>query len=529
MKYDAFISYSSKNKATADAICHTLEENGVRCFIAPRDIPLGKKYGTVIVDAIKQSKVVVLVFSEQSATSPWVESEINVAFSNLKTIVPYKIDATLLNNYEEFYLMLNNRHWIESYPDYRERFKELVAAVTAVVGIKGAAPKPTAAPAPTPKPAPKPISKPTPVAPVQAPSPVVVPTPPPTPTPPPFPTNMPPVKKRHTWVWVVGVLLFVGVVWGVALNFLGSLGESTDSAPAEQTEVVVDKQESQTAPKSASQKKTTTESAKKSVAKKTSTPTTKPTSEAKTVATSQVAEKSATSSSNAQSSSSVAVSDFCEMVFVEGGTFTMGATEEIGYNAFRNEKPEHKVTVSSFYIGKYEVTQAQWEEIMGSTTSNWMGGNYPVEYVSWRDIQEFIRKLNQKTGKKYRLPTEAEWEYAAKGGRKSRGYKYSGSDNIDDVAWYNKVGRPHLVGQKRPNELGIYDMSGNVYEWCQDWYGDYSDASQTNPKGPSSGTFRVLRGGSIHQQATCSRVLWRHSITPSTRYSAYGFRLVRER
>lgn len=194
MKYDAFISYSSKNKATADAICHTLEENGVRCFIAPRDIPLGKKYGTVIVDAIKQSKVVVLVFSEQSATSPWVESEINVAFSNLKTIVPYKIDATLLNNYEEFYLMLNNRHWIESYPDYRERFKELVAAVTAVVGIKGAAPKPTVAPAPTPKPAPKPISKPTPVAPVQAPRPVVVPTPPPTPTPPPFPTNMPPVK-----------------------------------------------------------------------------------------------------------------------------------------------------------------------------------------------------------------------------------------------------------------------------------------------------------------------------------------------
>ena len=216
-----------------------------------------------------------------------------------------------------------------------------------------------------------------------------------------------------------------------------------------------------------------------------------------------------------------------EMVYVAGGTFTMGATAEQGSDAYSDEKPTHSVTVSDFYIGKYEVTQAQWKAIMGSNPSYFKGDNLPVENVSWDDIQEFIRKLNAQTGKRFRLPTEAEWEYAARGGNKSKGYKYSGSDNVDDVAWYydNSSRKTHPVGQKSPNELGIYDMTGNVCEWCQDWYGSYSSSSQTNPTGPSSGSIRVLRGGSWYSHAGTCRVSNRYSDSSDYRGSYNGFRL----
>ena len=216
--------------------------------------------------------------------------------------------------------------------------------------------------------------------------------------------------------------------------------------------------------------------------------------------------------------------DGMKMVFVKGGMFAMG---DIWGDGESDEEPVHYVTVSDFYIGKYEVTQAQWKSIMGSNPSNWKGDNLPVESVSWNDIQEFIKKLNAKTGKKYRLPTEAEWEYAARGGYN---YKYSGSDTLTDVAWYydNSGQKTHPVGQKRPNKLGVYDMSGNVWEWCQDWYGDYSSASQTSPTGPSSGSYRVLRGGSWLNDARSCCVSHRGCFTPSSRYIDLGFRLVLE-
>ena len=218
-----------------------------------------------------------------------------------------------------------------------------------------------------------------------------------------------------------------------------------------------------------------------------------------------------------------------EMVFVKGGTFTMGATAKQRGDADSDEKPAHRVTISDFYIGKYEVTQAQWETVMGKNPSGYKGNNRPVENVSWNDIQEFIEKLNAKTGKKFRLPTEAEWEYAARGGNQSKGYKYSGSDNIDEVAWYddNSSSQTHPVGQKLPNELGLYDMNGNVYEWCSDWYGGYSRGSQTNPTGPANGSGRVLRGGSWNVIARSCRVSSRGSYDPSSRFGNYGgFRLV---
>jgi formylglycine-generating enzyme required for sulfatase activity len=217
-----------------------------------------------------------------------------------------------------------------------------------------------------------------------------------------------------------------------------------------------------------------------------------------------------------------------EMVFVEGGTFQMGATAEQGRNAESNERPVHSVTLNDFYIGKYEVTQAQWKAVMGVNPSSFQGDDCPVENVLWKDIQEFIKKLNQLTGKTYRLPTEAEWEYAARGGKKSKGYQYAGGNSIKEVAWYNgNTGYgTHPVGQKQPNELGLYDMSGNVWEWCQDWYDSYASSSQTNPTGPTSGSYRVLRGGSWDYGVGECRVSNREASNPSFRSGGRGFRLV---
>ena len=185
------------------------------------------------------------------------------------------------------------------------------------------------------------------------------------------------------------------------------------------------------------------------------------------------------------------------MIAVEGGTFKMGAQssdsggDNYDSDAYSNESPVHDVTLSSYYIGETEVTQELWEAVMGSNPSYYSGyPQRPVEYVSLNDCQEFITKLNQLTGKNFRLPTEAEWEYAARGGNKSKGYKYSGSNTIDNVAWYtsNSGSETHDVKTKQANELGIYDMSGNVYEWCQDWYDSYSSGSQTDPTGPTGPT-----------------------------------------
>jgi formylglycine-generating enzyme len=218
----------------------------------------------------------------------------------------------------------------------------------------------------------------------------------------------------------------------------------------------------------------------------------------------------------------------------------MGCTSEQS-NCDSDEKPTRRVTISDFYIGKYEVTQKQWRAVMGTSTdfgsaqsaslsdpSNFKGcDDCPVERVSWNDIQEFIKTLNQKTGKKYRLPTEAEWEFAARGGSAGSPTRYSGSNNIDEVAWYDKNSgsKTNPVGRKKANELGLFDMSGNVWEWCSDWYGSYSSGSQTNPQGPSSGSGRVLRGGGWFSYAQYCRVSIRSYGAPGYRGNYRGFRL----
>jgi formylglycine-generating enzyme required for sulfatase activity len=253
-----------------------------------------------------------------------------------------------------------------------------------------------------------------------------------------------------------------------------------------------------------------------------------------------------------------------EFVFVKGGTFPMGCN-----NSDSDEKPIHTVTVSDFYIGKYEVTQKQWCAVMGNNPSrfssddlpsleniSWkvmeefiqkklramkenyasviMSDNYPVENVSWNDVQEFIHKLNQKEGTTaYRLPTEAEWEYAAGGGHLSHGFEYSGGDTVDNVAWHqgNSGRRTHDVGTKRPNELGIYDMSGNVWELCSDWFDAkyYIGSPSENPQGPASGQYRVMRGGSWSNSSydDLCRVAYRDIFPPDARGYNCGLRLVK--
>ena len=224
-----------------------------------------------------------------------------------------------------------------------------------------------------------------------------------------------------------------------------------------------------------------------------------------------------------------------KMVAVDGGTFQMGATSE-QQNAYDYEKPVHSVTLGSYYIGETEVTQELWQAVMGSNPSDFTGNSqHPVEWVSWNDCQTFVDKLNDllagqlPAGRRFRLPTEAEWEYAARGGNRSRGTQYSGSSSIGDVAWYddNIGGTTHPVKGKSPNELGLYDMSGNVYEWCEDYYdsGYYSSSPSANPQGPSSGYNRVLRGGGWYSDAQCCRVANRNYNTPGSRDFDYGLRL----
>ena len=214
-----------------------------------------------------------------------------------------------------------------------------------------------------------------------------------------------------------------------------------------------------------------------------------------------------------------------DMVWVEGGSFLMGVTSKHYNIALSNEEPVHKVTLSGFFISKYEVTQELWTAVMGENPSQF-GGNLrrPTETVTWNDCQDFIRKLNQLTMKTFRLPTEAEWEYAARGGNQSAGYTYAGNNICGRVAWYISDST-YPVGQKQPNELGLYDMSGNVWEWCHDWYDSYTAYDQTNPLGPSYGPGRVIRGGSSREEAKSCRVASRRKETPTYSAAWIGLRL----
>ena len=228
--------------------------------------------------------------------------------------------------------------------------------------------------------------------------------------------------------------------------------------------------------------------------------------------------------SNAQS--------YPEMITVKGGTFSMGDTEIVGE---KDEQPSHQVTLKTFKIAKTETTVLQWRVYCDATGTKTpkspiygLKDNHPVTNVNYEEVLGYCNWLSKKTGKLYRLPTEAEWEYAARGGNKSKGYKYSGGQKLDLVGWfdYPQNYEESSVGLKKPNELGLYDMSGNVSEWCMDWFGEYKTSPETNPKGASTGFGRVLRGGSYNLPATNCRVAARTSNEPDFRFDFAGFRVV---
>jgi len=215
-----------------------------------------------------------------------------------------------------------------------------------------------------------------------------------------------------------------------------------------------------------------------------------------------------------------------DMVFVKGGAFVMGCTPD-QESCWDNEKPAHRVTLTGYYVSKYLVTQKQWQNVMGTNPSDTKGDDLPVHNVSWDEVQEFIAKVKKATGRKYRLPTEAEWEYAARGGEQSKGYKYAGSNDAGEVAWYDKNSKSiQKVGAKKPNELGLYDMSGNLCEWVNDYFGDYESRSQTDPPGPQSGSMRTQRGGPHFKGATYMRIAFRSGAMPDNELGgSTGFRL----
>jgi len=418
MKYDVFISYSSYNQKIVEAMCAYLEQHKVRCFVAYRDIPKGVVWAKAIVEALDQSKMMVVVFSEEFNMSDQVDREIELASEDKKPILTFRISDAMFEGAKKYYL--KNINWIDAFPDPEKVFDALLDNVYKLIGQPdGHKSEVDTA-----------VSK--------------------------MPYDQEVVAEP---LCPCGSGKLFKDYHGKSLSSV-SKGETDNNSQTQDYRDFVLKVKGVEYP----------------------------------------------------------------MVFVEGGTFKMGSDDS---DAYDHEKPVHNVTLSSYYIGKYEVTQELWEAVMGSNPSHFKGARRPVERVSWDDCQVFIRKLNSLTGKNFKLPTEAQWEYAARGGKKSRGYKYPGSNTIGDVAWYgdNSRNETHDVGTKIPNELGLYDMAGNVWEWCSDWFGDYSSSSQTNPSGPSSGFRRVSRGGSWFNIAGYCCVSIRFDNPPVLGSGNRGFRL----
>lgn len=373
--HDIFISYASSDSSTAHQMCKELEDHGIKCWIAPRDIIAGEEYATLIEKAIIHSKVFLIVCSRSSMQSRWVIGELNIAFNEGKRIAPISIDNTALEG--SFRLMLNQLHIIP----YGKSFLHEISAILGTDIIKS------------------------------------------------------PEKAKH----LKGAILLAAAV--VAAGIISLLALRPDN-PHDITPLI---------------------------------------SETDTTLTISIGDHT------------------LKMIAIEGGSFLMGTNN----SNEQDPKPMHKVTISKkFYLSETEVTQGFWKAIMGDLPGEFSGNMKPVEGCSWKECQVFIRRLSSLCGKTFRLPTEAEWEYAAKGGVHNSAFSYSGSDAIDDVAWHmwNSKNKTQDVKGKAPNRLGLYDMSGNVEEWCEDWYGIYSPEDQTDPIRSdiqkTEWNYRILRGGS---------------------------------
>lgn len=441
MNHDVFISYSSRDKVAAQAICHALEQNGIRCWIAPRDIPPGAEYGDLIDDAIKESTVVIVLFSETAAASAWVKGELNVAFEEQKIIIPFRLDETPLKGQHR--VILNQKHWIDAYPDYETKFSDLINAVSNAIGREDRS--------------------------------VIY-------------TNKQEIidkkQKNKAWKiegWKIGIYFMIPTLVTIACLAFGRLLFFSEKMEYNREGLHL---------------------ALKSITK-------------------------------VQKSALTSILD--NMVFVEGGSFLMGNNYE--FSDYFTEQDSlsrnpHIVELDNYYIGKYELTQKEWKAFMS------LDGRCIVEneddkamdMLSWEDAMAFADTLSRITGLNISLPTEAQWEYAAKGGRKSRGYIFSGHDeNPCEVGWTSADGllSSHEVGGKRYNELGLYDMTGNVSEWCKDNFEYYELTPVTNPIGPSIGKNKVHRGGDFRTVNLYDlKVTTRNYASPFLNRRGTGLRLV---
>ena len=432
MNHDVFISYSSQDKEAAQAICHVLEQNEIRCWMAPRNIPPGTDYGDVIDDAIGSCKVVVVIFSETAAQSQYVKSEINIAFEEQKTIIPFRLDETPLKGQNR--LILNKTHWIDAYPDYKTKFNDLVRAVALSIGKEVELD--------------------------------------------PLPVNISSRIRKHKNPIIIGAISLTIIALIVVLYPL----------IAKQTHIFIyDKQGLHVKVKGISLEQ-----------------------------------------------EEVLTSILDDMVLVDGGTFVMGNTYEMADYLTGQDSLSinpHEVELDNFYISMFEVTQKQWRAFLptgGKCIAD--GDNSAMDALSWEDAQRFTDTLSAITGLHFSLPTEAQWEFAARGGNKSHKYIFSGHAwDATEVGWtsFEKLTSAHDVGGKRYNELGLYDMTGNVSEWCLDYFDLYSPDSQKNPQGPEKGMNRVLRGGDFRiENQFDMKVSTRYFDSPFVNRKGAGLRLV---
>ncbi len=401
MEHDVFISYSSLDKEAANALCHTLEDCKIRCWIAPRDIPAGTQYGDLIDEAIKKSKVVVILFSETAAISPWVNGEMNIAFEEQKVIIPFRLDNTPLKGQNR--IILNQKHWIDAFPDYKAKFNDLTNAVSNALGSERH------------NDIVEEITKP---------------------------------KSYNKKYLLIG---FVSVLSVILVFFLFPYISNTfHSFKYDRIGIHINM-------------------------------------------------KGLTSE---QESALSSILD--NMVLVEGGDFLMGNNTNLDYLTKQDSltNNSHNVKLDNFYICKYEVRQSEWDAFMnldGKCIE--LGDNKAMDMLSWEDANAFTIMLSEITGLQFSLPTEAQWEYAAKGGKKSLNYLFAGysedGESVNRVAWtsFDGFSSAQNVGLKQANELELYDMTGNVSEWCLDYYAPYESDDAINPQGPKHGMDRIYRGG----------------------------------
>lgn len=427
-----------KDKAIADAVCHIIEAHGIKCWIAPRDIPPGTEYCDMIADAIHQCKVYIIIFSQYASISKWVKSELNLAIDEQLHIIPFRIDDTPLQGGNK--LALNKIHWIDAYPSYEAKLEDLALNVKKTlrhsdssegVGCNNNKNKK------------KPDTK----------------------------------RKLYKWVTFIVLVLCVVCIGGLTIRHFVETKSNN--------ELIYD------------------------------------------------FNGFSVYNSNCHGIQAQVITEILDsMVYVQGGKFVMGMTNrESKYIVAQDIYSSQTVNVEleDFYISRYELSQRQWNSIMGySVQLEHIGDNYPMYNISWNDCQRLIDKLNKITGLQFSLPTEAQWEYAARGGNKSKGYIYSGSDIVEDVGWVSLFDNAiKKIGIMDHNELKLYDMTGNVSEWCQDYFAqEYRQSNIKNPSGPKEGTLRVIRGGNVCTSIYDSKICTRQYANPNYPALYTGVRLI---